>query len=96
MNIYQRIILVLGAAALLAAILTTPRIVIVQGTYVKLTEEIVNVLSETHWQPMVSWPTALINSLGVIGITVLLFLALKGEIKKRAKKAKPKKTPAKK
>ena len=92
MNILQRIILVLGAAALVAAILTTPLIVILQGTYaVKPTDEIVNRIG---LQPMIEPATALVRSVGVIGVTVFLFLALKGEIKikikKRPKKAKPK------
>jgi hypothetical protein len=89
MNIFQRIILVLGAAALIAAILTTPLIVIVQGTYHDKPSE--EVLSQYKFQPMISPATALIRSVGVIGVTVFLFLALRGEIKKRPKKTKPKK-----
>jgi hypothetical protein len=88
MNIYQRIVLVLGAAALVAAILTAPTIYILSGTHAKLSAQ---VAVPIELQPVVSPVTALINSLGVIGVTVLLFFALKGEIKKRPKKTKPKK-----
>jgi hypothetical protein len=88
MNIYQRIVLVLGAFALVAAILTAPTIYIVSGTHAKLSAQ---VAVPIELQPVVSPSTALINSLGVIGVTVLLFFALKGEIKKRPKKAKAKK-----
>ena len=88
MNIYQRIVLVLGAAALVAAILTAPTIYIISGTHAKLSAQ---VAVPIELQPMVSPVIAFINSLGVIGVTVLLFFALKGEIKKRQKKTKPKK-----
>jgi hypothetical protein len=86
MNIIQRIILVLGAIALVAAILTTPKIVIVQGTYAKPSLDLVQL------EPMIAHTTAIMRAVGVIGATVLLFFALKGiELKKRAKKTKPKK-----
>jgi hypothetical protein len=88
MNIYQRIVLVLGAAALVAAILTAPTIYIISGTHAKLSAQ---VAVPIELQPVVSASTALIHSVGVIGVTVLLFFALKGEIKKRPKKAKAKK-----
>ncbi|MBW2039393.1 MAG: hypothetical protein JRI46_07340 [Deltaproteobacteria bacterium] len=83
MSIYQRIILVLGAIALVIAILTTPQLVIVQGTHAKPTADLAQL------QPIIAPWTALIRSIGVIGVTVLLFFALKGsEVKKRVKKSK--------
>jgi len=85
MNILQRIILVLGAAALIAAILTTPAIVIIQGSYAKPSFEL------GQLQPMITPATASMRAVGVIGATVLLFFALKGDIKRRPKKAKSKK-----
>ncbi|OGP53511.1 MAG: hypothetical protein A2Y65_10840 [Deltaproteobacteria bacterium RBG_13_52_11] len=88
MNIYQRIVLVLGAAALVAAILTAPTIYIISGSYAKLSAQ---QFIQIELQPVISPATALIYSVGVIGVTVLLFFALKGEIKRRPKKTKPKK-----
>jgi hypothetical protein len=85
MNIFQRIVLVLGAIALVAAILTTPQVVIVQGSYVKPTAELA---AQLMLQPMLTPGTAIVLSVAVIGATVLLFFALKGEIKKRPKKTK--------
>lgn len=89
MNIFQRIVLVLGAIALVVAIWTTPMLVILQGTYAKPSAE---ALVQIDLQPMIAPATAIMRTVGVIGATVLIFFALKGiEIKKRAKKTKPKK-----
>ena len=89
MNIFQRIILVLGAATLVVAILTTPVIVNVQGMYAKPSAAD---LIQIELEPMITPSTAIVRSIGVIGATVLLFFALSGiELKKRAKKAKAKK-----
>jgi hypothetical protein len=85
MNILQRIILVLGALVLVAAILTTPEVVIIQGSYAKPAYELAQL------QPMIAPATAIMRAVGVIGATVLLFFALKGEIKLPRKKAKHKK-----
>ena len=91
MNIYQRIVLVLGAIALVAAILTTPESVILQGTYAEA-DPMLNEMTQLKLQPMITPATATMRSIGVIGATVLLFFALQGlTIKKRTKKAKPKK-----
>jgi cytochrome bd-type quinol oxidase subunit 1 len=91
MNIFQRIVFVLGAIALVAAILTTPLSVILQGTYAKPTPRL-NELTQIELQPMITPATATMRSLGVVGATVLLVFALQGiTIKKRAKKSKPKK-----
>jgi hypothetical protein len=88
MNIFQRIILVLGAAALIVGMLTTPTIVILQGTHAKPSA---GQLVPLELQPTISPAIASMRAVGVIGATVLLFFALKGEIKRRPKKAKPKK-----
>ncbi len=89
MNIYQRIVLVLGAIALVITIWTTPQIVIVQGTYAKPTMDLAQL------QPIIASGTALMRAVVVIGVTVLVFFALKGikgiEIKRKAKKTKPSK-----
>ena len=88
MNIYQRIVLVLGAAVLIVAIQTTPPVVILQGTHAKPSAA---QFVQIELQPVISPTTASMRSVGVIGATVLLFFALTGEIKKRPKKTKPKK-----
>jgi hypothetical protein len=85
MNIYQRIILVLGAAALVAAILTAPTIVIISGTHAKVSAQSAVPI---ELQPVVAPTTVLAYSIGVIGVTVLLFFAFKGDIKIGRKKAK--------
>ena len=91
MNIYQRIVLVLGAIALVAAIMTTPESVILQGTYAT-PSPMLDQLTQIELQPMITPATATMRSLGVVGATILLFFALQGlSIKKRAKKSKPKK-----
>ena len=86
MNIYQRIVLVLGAATLIIAIQTTPQVLIANGAHLRPAVDITGQL-----QPMISPATASMRAVGVIGATVLLFFALKGEIKRRPKKTKPKK-----
>ena len=91
MNIFQRIVLVLGAIVLVYAILSTPESVILQGTYATPTPTL-NELTQIELQPMITPETAVMRSLAVVGATVLLVFALQGiTIKKRAKKAKPKK-----
>ena len=91
MNIFQRIVLVLGAIALVLAILTTPASVILQGTYATPTPTL-NELTQIELQPMITPATAIMRSIGVVGATILLVFALQGiAIKKRAPKPKTKK-----
>jgi hypothetical protein len=91
MNIFQRIVLVLGAIALVLAILTTPLSVILQGTYAKPTPSL-NELTQIELVPMITPATAVMRSIGVVGATILLVFALQGiAIKKRAPKPKTKK-----
>jgi len=93
MNIIQRIILVLGAIALVAAIVTTPLLVILQGTFAKPSAA---ELVQIELQPMIAPATAIMRAVGVIGATVLLFFAFSGiELKKRPKKVKVKNKPKK-
>ena len=85
------IILVLGAIALVAVILTTPFSVILQGTYAKPTPTL-NELTQIELVPMITPATAIMRSLAVVGATVLLVFAFQGiTIKKRVKKPKAKK-----
>jgi hypothetical protein len=91
MNIFQRLVLVLGAIALVLAILTTPLSVILQGTYAKPTPTL-NELTQIELVPMITPATAIMRSIGVVGATILLVFALQGiTIKKRAPKPKAKK-----
>ena len=91
MNIFQRIVFVLGAIALVAAIMTTPKSMIFQGTYAE-EDPALNQLVGVALQPVITPQTATMRALGVVGATILLVFALQGiTIKKRAKKPKPKK-----
>ena len=90
MNIFQRIVLLLGAVVLVVAILTTPKVLIYQSSYLKPTEE------AFQMQPVIAPATASMRAVGVIGATVLLFFAFSSiELKKGPKKAKSKNKPKK-
>ena len=93
MNIYQRIVLVLGAIALgLAVFWKTPEAVILQGMYVVPSPMISELTGGVKLQPVLTPQTGIMYAVGVIGATVLLVLALQGiTIKKRAPKPKTKK-----
>ncbi len=72
MNIAQRVVLVVGAVVLIAAILTTPNVVIVQGSYSRpsaLPDQLL---------PMITPATAFLRAVGVIGATLLVFFSLQG------------------
>jgi hypothetical protein len=73
MNIYQRIILILGAIALAVAIWTTPKVIYYQRLgYVSYNEKI-------HYPkyPQRHFGTVVVRSIGVIGVTALIFFAFK-------------------
>jgi TRAP-type C4-dicarboxylate transport system permease small subunit len=92
MNIFQRIVLVLGAIALGLAIWYTPESVILQGTYATPNPMLTQLTGGLELQPVITPQTGIMYAVGVVGATVLLFFALQGlTIKKRAKKPKPKK-----
>jgi hypothetical protein len=92
MNIIQRIVLVLGAIALVLAIYFTPESVILQGTYAAPSPMLNQLTGGLELQPVITPQIAIMRAVGVIGATVLLYFALQGiNIKKRAKKPKPKK-----
>lgn len=77
MNIYQRIILILGAIALIIMIVTTPRVVVAQGSYL-------NPVGRTdRFIPVISLSTGVVRAIGVLGATCLLFFAFKDLGKKR-------------
>lgn len=74
MNIYQRIILILGAIALVVAIWTTPQVIYTREYgYINFNKEIHGLL-----YPQRHFNTIVARSIGVIGTTILVFFALKG------------------
>lgn len=93
MNIFQRIVLVLGAIALgLAVFWKTPEAVILQGMYVVPNPMLNQLTGGLELQPVLTPQTGIMYAVGVVGATVLIYFALQGiTIKKRAKKPKPKK-----
>jgi len=74
MNIYQRIILILGAIALVVAIWTTPRVAIIQDSILKsnLSNGAVGVIEPR---------TATMRAVAVVGATLLVFFAVKSKNK---------------
>ena len=78
MNIYQRIILILGAIALAVAIWTTPKVVIRPGGGYMYYDYDVALNPHVYGPPVINPITASMRGGTVLGITVLIFLALKG------------------
>jgi len=74
-NNKQRVVLILGAGALLYVLLTSPRISIVKGTYVKPPPDKENIAK------MIDVRTAITRVVAVLGITLLVCAALKSERK---------------
>lgn len=73
MNNKQRVVLILGAGALLYVFLTSPKISIVKGTYVKPPPDKENIAK------MIDVRTAITRVVAVLGVTLLVCAALKGE-----------------
>ena len=74
MNIYQRIILILGAIALVVAIWTTPQVIYTREYgYISFDKEIHGLL-----YPQRHFNTVVARSIGVMGATILVFFTLKG------------------
>ena len=71
MNNKQRIVLIIGAAAFLFVIFTSPKISIVKGTYVKPPPDKKDIAK------MVDTGTAMTRAVAVLGATLLVFIALK-------------------
>ena len=71
MNSKQRIVLIIGAAAFLYVILTSPKISIVKGTYVIPPPDKKDVAK------IVDVGTAMTRAVAVLGATLLVFIALK-------------------
>jgi hypothetical protein len=72
-NNKQRVVLILGAGALLYVLLTSPKISIVKGTYVKPPPDKENIAK------MIDVGTAMTRVVAVLGVTLLVCAALKGK-----------------
>jgi hypothetical protein len=76
-NNKQRIVLILGAVALLYFLFTSPKISIVKGTYVVPPPDKENIAK------MVDIRTALTRAIAILGGTLLITIALKDKKKNR-------------
>jgi len=74
MNIYQRLVLVLGAIVLVIVMWTTPQFITVQGLHVKYDK----FGKTTAFVPTRDTGQIIIRAISVIGATLLVCLALKG------------------
>jgi len=77
LNSKQRIVLIIGAAAFLSVIFTSPKISIIKGTYVKPPPDKKDIAR------MVDINTAMTRAVAVLGATLLLSIALKDKKKPR-------------
>lgn len=73
MNNKQRVVLILGAGVLLCVLLTSPKISIVKGTYVKPPPDKENIAK------MIDVRTAITRVVAVLGIALLVCAALKSK-----------------
>jgi hypothetical protein len=81
MNTYQRIVLIIGAIALIVAIWTCPKIVFIEGKYFDS-----RLLSPNPgFVEMADIRSVLARAIGIIGGTILIFFALKSQEKKVAR-----------
>lgn len=74
-NNKQRVVLILGAGAVLYVLLTSPKISIVKGTYVKPPPDKDNIAK------MIDVRTAIPRFVAVLGVTLLVCVALKSNKK---------------
>jgi hypothetical protein len=76
MNIYQRVVLIMGAISLIIAIWTTP-LVIYNQQYGYLKFERFDETSKKNIQPERHLRIIVVRTIGVVGVTFLIFFALK-------------------
>lgn len=76
-NKKQRIVLIIGAVALLYSLFTAPKISIVKGTYVIPTPNKENIAK------MIDFRTAMTRAVAILGGTLLIAIALKDKKKIR-------------
>ena len=78
MNIYQRIVLLLGAIALIFVIWTSPKYVTIKGSRIRAS-------NGGMYATSIDYSTVMAKSIGVIGSTLFIFFTLKGIGKKEGK-----------
>ncbi|MBI4822636.1 MAG: hypothetical protein HY805_00170 [Nitrospirae bacterium] len=83
MNIFQRIVLVLGAIALAVVLWTTPQFISVEGNKIKYNPKTFKGTLVEGFAPQRDIGTIAMRSITVIGSTFLIFYALKGIGKKK-------------
>lgn len=71
MNVLQRVVLLIGAASFLLALLTTPKISIVKGTYINPPSE------KKEIAKIVDLNTAIVRAVAILGATLLALWALR-------------------
>jgi hypothetical protein len=86
MNIYQRIVLILGAIILVVAIWTTPRFYIFDGDRQYTNSAFIKMIEEKRGSKLpidseLDIADASMRAVTVLGVTILLCAALKGIIK---------------
>lgn len=81
MNKKQRIVLIIGATALVYFLFTSPKISIVKGTYVVPPPDKENIAK------MIDIRTAIIRAVAILGGTLLIVIALKDRKGKRTSSA---------
>ncbi len=82
MNIYQRIILILAAIALIIAIWTSPRLITERAAAFGSVYKIVSYRHPKSKNGMIEPRTASMRAVAVVGATILIFFALKSKDKK--------------
>ena len=88
MNLYQRIVLILGAVALIIVIWTAPKMLYTQGQYYDMNKYLERLERydrlEKDLAPIIDYKTVSVRAVGVVGTTLLVFFALKGMGKKES------------
>lgn len=91
MNLYQRLILILGAIALIITVWTTPKMVYFNGRYYdyeKYIERFENFDSiERGVATTIDYKVASARIIAVVGSTLIVFFALKGIDRKKKNKS---------
>lgn len=75
MNIYQRIIFVIGAIILVIALWATPQYITIQGHTIKYDSSNKKL---SLYYPKRDMSQIIFRATGIIGVTILLFFAFKG------------------
>ncbi len=86
MNLIQRIVLILGAVALIIVIWTTPKMIYTQGQYYDMDKYMERLEGysrlEQDLAPTIDYKIASMKVIAVVGSTLFVFFAFKGIGKK--------------